>query len=150
MNDEMLTAPGNDDRDGTGKKANRRRSEPSQRVGKTQSPMMKAALGQVDRGVALTPGRSIRIGGRRTTIRLQDALWDALLEISKRERQGVDSLCTEAARKRPAGLSVSAAIRLFITQYFREAANDDPLETEAPGTDVPFDRTRVGKDWNGR
>ncbi|WP_158599813.1 ribbon-helix-helix domain-containing protein [Azospirillum cavernae] len=126
MNEKMSTASG--DGEGAGRKTRGRESKLSLPAGKPLSPMMEAALGQVRQDFDITPGRCIKIDGRRTSIRLQDPLWDALKDISKREGRGIDSLCTEVARMRPKGLTVSGAVRLFITRYFREAAGSVKTE----------------------
>ena len=66
--------------------------------------------------------RNIVVGGRRTSVRLEPAMWDALHEIAERERVTVNQLATDIDRRR-AESSLTAAIRVFIVGYWRTAAN---------------------------
>ena len=50
-------------------------------------------------------------------------MWDALQEVASREKISLHDLCTAVARKR--GLhSMTAAIRVYLLNYFRVAATD--------------------------
>ena len=44
--------------------------------------------------------RNVRIAGRRTSVRLEREMWDALTDISKRENLGFNQLCTYVAATR--------------------------------------------------
>ena len=60
--------------------------------------------------------QNIRVGGRRTSVRLEPEFWTALADIARHERVSVEELCTEIDRG--AGkLSRTAAIRVFLTGY---------------------------------
>ena len=68
--------------------------------------------------------RNIRLDGKRTSIRLEKAMWDAFEDIAQRENKTVGELCTIiAARKRDT--SLTAAVRLFIVVYYRFAGGGD-------------------------
>jgi predicted DNA-binding ribbon-helix-helix protein len=58
-------------------------------------------------------------------INLDDANFDALKEIAKREGVTVGQICQLAALKRNPDVELSRAVRSFILQYFREAATED-------------------------
>jgi len=61
--------------------------------------------------------RSIDLGGRRTSLRLEAEFWDALEDIADREGQSLDGLCMriDAARR---ALSRAAAVRVHVVEYY--------------------------------
>ena len=61
--------------------------------------------------------------GRRTSLRLENDVWEALEEICEREDMTVHEVCTLIDQRRK-GSSRTAAVRAFILRYFREAASD--------------------------
>ncbi len=65
--------------------------------------------------------RNVFVSGRRTSIRLEPPMWDALQEIAQRERRTVSDLATFVAQQRNHS-TLTAAIRVFIMTYFRDAA----------------------------
>ncbi len=68
--------------------------------------------------------RNVTIGGRRTSLRLEPALWDALEELCQREKMTVHELCGMIDGCRHAS-SFTAAVRVFIVGYFRAAATEE-------------------------
>ena len=65
--------------------------------------------------------RNVRIAGRRTSVRLEQEMWDALHEISARERTSIHDLCAQVfAAPRPGGFT--SALRVYIMAYFRFAS----------------------------
>jgi predicted DNA-binding ribbon-helix-helix protein len=67
--------------------------------------------------------RNVTIGGRRSSVRLAPEYWSALDEIGQRERFALADLCTFIRRRDPRR-SFTAAVRVFVTLYFREVAAD--------------------------
>src|SRR5579859_3988892 len=67
---------------------------------------------------------NVTVAGRRTSIRLEPAMWQALHEISAREGKTMHALVTEIERGR-AQSSLTAAIRVFLLDYFRAAATEE-------------------------
>ncbi|MFC1674159.1 ribbon-helix-helix domain-containing protein [Pseudomonadota bacterium] len=67
--------------------------------------------------------RNVTVDGHRTSLRLEQDVWDAVEEICAREDLSVHDLCTLIERRRT-GSSRTAAVRAFILGYFREAASD--------------------------
>jgi len=64
---------------------------------------------------------NIVVGGHRTSVRLEPAMWDALQDITRRQHVTVHDLVTEIDRERStAGLT--AAIRVYIVNFYRAAA----------------------------
>ena len=67
--------------------------------------------------------RNVTVAGRRTSLRMEPEMWDALQEVAEREGQSLHDLCTLVARRR--GLhSMTAAIRVHLLNYFRAAATE--------------------------
>jgi predicted DNA-binding ribbon-helix-helix protein len=58
-------------------------------------------------------------------VTLDDATFDALKELAKRERMTVGEICMLAAVKRKPDVTLSRAVRTFVLQYFREAATEE-------------------------
>jgi predicted DNA-binding ribbon-helix-helix protein len=67
--------------------------------------------------------RNIIVGGRRTSVRLEQAMWDALSEILEREGITASDFATAVERTRKTS-TLTAAIRVHIMEYFREAATE--------------------------
>jgi predicted DNA-binding ribbon-helix-helix protein len=62
--------------------------------------------------------RFIRIGTRRTSVRLEESLWQALIAIAAAEGTTVHVLCTNLhASARPG--TFTSAIRVFIVDWMR-------------------------------
>lgn len=65
--------------------------------------------------------RNISLAGRRTSIRLEPEMWDALNEICRREGRSLHEICTEIDRQRRSS-ALTAGVRVYIMNYFRKAA----------------------------
>jgi len=68
-------------------------------------------------------GRNVTIGGRRTSLRMEQEIWDALAEICKRESKTIHQICTMIEERRSVSNRTSA-VRAFIIAYFRVAATE--------------------------
>jgi predicted DNA-binding ribbon-helix-helix protein len=65
--------------------------------------------------------RNVTVAGRRTSLRMEPEMWDALQEVAARENLTLHDLCTQVSKRR--GLhSMTAAIRVYLLNYFRAAA----------------------------
>ncbi len=62
--------------------------------------------------------RNIIIGSRRTTVRLEAAIWEALDEMCVRERITRHELCTQIEIERD-GINRAQAVRSVVINYFR-------------------------------
>lgn len=80
--------------------------------------------GQALRGASTLVNRNVFVGARRTSLRLEPAMWDALAEICRREDLTMHQLCALIDERRRAS-SLTAAIRVFIVNYFRSAATEE-------------------------
>ena len=98
---------------------------------------------------------NVTINGRRTTMRLEPSIWDALHEISRREGMPVNDLCARVKRQLDAAeekrhklgwssrmplaesraVTFASAMRVFIVSYFRQLAEPS---SEFMSEDAPF------------
>lgn len=69
--------------------------------------------------------RNITVMGHRTSMRLEPAMWDALIEICRREKLTIHQLCDIVCERKPAETSFTAAMRVFAMSYFRAASTED-------------------------
>jgi predicted DNA-binding ribbon-helix-helix protein len=67
--------------------------------------------------------RNVTINGRRTSLRLERASWEALDDICKCEKLTTHELCTLIDDSRH-GSSRTSAVRAFIVTYFRTLARE--------------------------
>lgn len=81
--------------------------------------------------------RNISLSDRRTSIRLEPEMWDALAEICAREGRSAHDICAEIDRQRNQS-GLTAGVRVFILNYFREAATEEGHAEAA--------RRRAGRD----
>ena len=65
--------------------------------------------------------RSVRIAGRRTSMRLESQFWEALRDVAEREHSDVGEICTRIA-KRSRNANLSSAVRVAMMDYYRELA----------------------------
>ncbi len=66
--------------------------------------------------------RNIFIHGRRTSVRLEPEMWDAVKSISRRERMTMHSLFSLISNRKRVETSMTAAIRVFVLSYYRALA----------------------------
>jgi predicted DNA-binding ribbon-helix-helix protein len=69
--------------------------------------------------------RNVTVRGRRTSMRLEASMWDALGEICRREVVTLAELCTAVAQAKRPALTLTAALRVLIANYFRHAATEE-------------------------
>lgn len=68
--------------------------------------------------------RNVTLVDRRTSIRLEPEMWDALHEICAREGRSVHDICGDIDRQRHQS-GLTAGVRVFILNYFRAAATEE-------------------------
>jgi len=66
--------------------------------------------------------KNVRIHDRRTSIRLEPEMWDALKEISAIEGCSIHDLCGAVHDLKDPGASFTAALRVFLMEYYRTVA----------------------------
>ena len=70
--------------------------------------------------------RNVRIHNRRTSVRLEPAMWTALNEIAHAEKCSIHDLCGAVHDLKDEGMSFTAALRVFLMEYYRTAASVSP------------------------
>ncbi len=82
--------------------------------------------------------RNIRIAGRRTSIKLEEHMWDALAEICQRTGKTVHQVCTEI-HDNGEHSNFTSRVRVFILGYFRGAerrARNQGARSRKPSRDA--------------
>lgn len=69
--------------------------------------------------------RNVTVSGRRTSLRMEPLLWDALKDICDREDCSLNELCTMIDERRGSA-NLTASLRVFIISYYRSAAPARP------------------------
>jgi predicted DNA-binding ribbon-helix-helix protein len=67
--------------------------------------------------------RNVVVAGHRTSVRLEPSMWDGLRDIARRREVNLNDLVTEIDGERE-GLSLTAAIRVYVLDFYRNAALD--------------------------
>jgi len=68
--------------------------------------------------------RNVTLGSKRTSLRLEQTLWDALAEICQREDISLSALCGRLNERRRES-TLTAALRVYVLCYFRVAATEE-------------------------
>lgn len=69
--------------------------------------------------------RNVVVLGKRTSLRMEPEMWDALNDVAAREQHPVHEICTAIVEKKPPAASLTAAIRVFLVNYYRLAATEE-------------------------
>jgi predicted DNA-binding ribbon-helix-helix protein len=64
-------------------------------------------------------GHSVAIGGRRTSVALEDIFWTALKEIAHERGETLQHLITSIDAKRKAA-NLSSILRVFVLEYYMD------------------------------
>jgi predicted DNA-binding ribbon-helix-helix protein len=86
-------------------------------------PMKSGSKKMARRPKAAMIARNVTVAGRRTSLRMEPEMWDALQEAATREGLSLHDFCTAVAKRRGA-YSMTAAIRVHLLDYFRDAATE--------------------------
>ena len=90
--------------------------------------------------------RNVTVSGRRTSVRLEQVMWDALHELCRREGKTAHAICSAINRERRES-SLTAALRDYIMSYFRAAATEDGHLRAGHGrVQTPFTGEACGDD----
>lgn len=87
--------------------------------------------------------RNVTIGKRRTSIRLEPEMWEALKDISRREGCTIHDVCSLVQLRKNNRTSLTAAIRVFLMLYYRLAATEEGHRRAGHG-DFQNMKTRAG------
>ncbi|MFV3127356.1 ribbon-helix-helix domain-containing protein [Niveispirillum sp. KHB5.9] len=69
--------------------------------------------------------RNVVVLGKRTSLRMEPEMWDALADVAGREGQNVHDICTRIVERKPGAASLTAAIRVFLVNYYRLASTEE-------------------------
>ena len=100
------------------------RNNPAQTNSPAQPSVTHPSSAESRRWASTLVNRNVTVAGRRTSMRLEPAMWTALQQICDREEKTMNQLVTEIDRQRVES-SLTAAIRVFLLRYFCAAATDE-------------------------
>ncbi|MFN7113593.1 MAG: ribbon-helix-helix domain-containing protein [Alphaproteobacteria bacterium] len=86
-------------------------NNPHQNAGNKKTPLQGALI-----------SKNVRIHDRRTSVRLEPEMWQALREVAEIEGCSIHDLCGAVHDLKEAGASFTAALRVFLMEYYRTAA----------------------------
>lgn len=69
--------------------------------------------------------RNIKIGGKRTSMRLPPSMWMTLEEIAEREGCSINELCTLVDKNKKPRTTRTGSVREFLVFYFRAATTPE-------------------------
>lgn len=72
--------------------------------------------------ISILESRNVTVGNKRTSMRLEPQMWNAIEEIAAREGVTINNLCTQIDKKRTdlaVTVGLTSATRVFIIAYFR-------------------------------
>jgi predicted DNA-binding ribbon-helix-helix protein len=78
--------------------------------------------------------RTVNIFGKRTSVRMETQIWDALKIIAKREHCTINELVSLIYRQKTEESSLSSALRVFAVNYFLESSTDQGHKSAGHGT----------------
>lgn len=90
---------------------NHQHQSPPQNAGNKKTPLQGALI-----------SKNVRIHDRRTSVRLEPEMWQALREVAGIEGCSIHDLCGAVHDLKEAGASFTAALRVFLMEYYRTVA----------------------------
>ena len=100
----------------------------------SKHPTFVSQSGRKPRSPSTLASHNIIISGRRTSVRLEPEMWDGLCEIASREHLSLHQICTSISLRKSDESSLTAAIRVFIMRYYRDAATEEGHRISAHGS----------------
>lgn len=94
--------------------------------------------------------RNIKVGTRRSSLRLEASMWEGLQDIARREQLSVHDICTmiderlaQWEERQPQRLgepkrTLAGAVRVFISAYYRRASTEDGHASAGHGRGHPL------------
>ena len=114
---------------------------------KRASQKRRAAKGASAPSIVDLKARTLKIGARSVSIRLEPSYWDGLEDICSRERltageliTGIKARLDEQQQNDPSsrGVALANAVRVFIVGYYRRAATENGHSRAGHGRGDPF------------
>jgi predicted DNA-binding ribbon-helix-helix protein len=109
--------------DGTDMNGKHDRGEKAFRGHRNHKKLVETGDGVESRSTLVS--RNITVLGRRTSVRLEPEMWNALRDIARRERCKVHDICSLVHLRKRECTSLTAAIRVFLMLYYRAAATEE-------------------------
>lgn len=72
--------------------------------------------------------RNVVVLGKRTSMRLEPKMWEALTEISNYERCSIGQICSYIALQKSSNAPLTAATRVFLMLYYKKAVTQESRE----------------------
>ncbi len=91
---------------------------------KTLSKNNAVSTARSEEGQSSLISKNITIFNRRTSVRLEPEMWDAIADIAAREGCSVHDICSLVYVRKRDDTSLTAAIRVFLMLYYRSAATE--------------------------
>ena len=82
--------------------------------------------------------RNVTVSGRRTSIRMEQVMWTSLTDICRREERSINEIISMIDEKR-ADTDLTAAIRVFLICYFRDASAFQNMRFSGMAEESDFD-----------
>ena len=80
-------------------------------------------VGSSKRESSTLVSRNVIVNGRRTSLRLEPEMWEALEEIARREHQTINDVVAFVDSQRGSA-TLTSDVRVFVLSYFRSAATE--------------------------
>lgn len=64
--------------------------------------------------------KNVVVAGKRTSVRLEKELWQALALICRTDKQSINEICTLVERRRDDSGGFTSALRVYIIQRLRQ------------------------------
>ncbi len=71
--------------------------------------------------------RSVIVGGRRASLRLETTIWDGLKDIAARDGKTLEALCNEIHDNRTEGIPFATSVRVYVLNHFRSGMASAPV-----------------------
>lgn len=81
-------------------------------------------------GHSALQSKNVRIHDRRTSVRLEPEMWRALNEVATIEKCSIHDLCGAVHDLKEPNTSFTAALRVFLMEYYRAASKVNPQVTQ--------------------
>lgn len=98
---------------------------------------------EIPEGTSTLVIRNVIVLGKRTSLRMEPEMWDALSDVAQREGHSLHDICTRIVERKPPASSLTAAIRVFLVNYYRMSSTEDGHHRAGHGQGRPDIITRA-------
>jgi len=93
-------------------------------VGAARLPAWDSGANQNGKPRSTLIAKNVVVNGRRTSVRMEQEVWTAIDEISRRERIDRHHMFTTVANRLKPHQSLSSAMRVFVICYYRDSSTE--------------------------